>query len=468
MQLKKDNVSNFQARLPDGIPRTFAEAIQVTRAIGIRYLWIDCLCIIQDSVEDWQKESSLMGHVYEHAWCNIAATKATNSSGGLFSERDPSTVRPVAVEAHWHSHAPTKYYCWDPDLWTGNLDDSVLLHRGWVTQERILAPRVLHFVEGQIFWECCSLRACETYPLGIPNNTSFKPSLDTRALTTDLIPFRTPALQRYRLWQMYVEIYTTCNLTKPTKDKFLAISGLARRIGPPEDYLAGLWKPILLRQLRWQTGDNCTRPAEWRAPSWSWASLDGPIYPETPAEADIKATTRIVFDILDIDVMHATPDPFGSVIYGALQLKASLLRTVVYKSDEHPVPTCVWLGDIHAHVKLDVGSIMEGETLFCMPLHIDVRVDSPRVYGIVLEPAEKPGEFYRRGVFYVSNMEPSQQWVERLGEVLRIGSESKEFGTLVGRIYRHGSESNRVEFRAQLRARVEPKGRLDSICRAYC
>ena len=95
MQLKKDNVSTFQAGLPDGIPTTFADAIQITRAIGIRYLWIDSLCIIQDSVEDWQKEASLMDHVYEHAWCNIAATKARNSSEGLFSDRDPSTVRPV-------------------------------------------------------------------------------------------------------------------------------------------------------------------------------------------------------------------------------------------------------------------------------------------------------------------------------------------------------------------------------------
>jgi hypothetical protein len=232
---------------------------------------------------------------------------------------------------------------------------------------------------------------------------------------------------------MYVQIYTACNLTKPTKDKFFAISGLARKIGPPEDYVAGLWKPILLRQLRWQAGDNCTRQAEWRAPSWSWASIDGLIYPETPAEADVEATTRIVFDILDIDVMHATPDPFGPVLYGALQLKASLLRTVVHKSREHPVPVCVWFGNIHAHVKLDVESITEGETLFCMPLHISVRVDSPAVYGIVLEPAEKPGEFYRRGVFHVSNMRPAEQWVERLGEVLRNGSESKEFGALVER-----------------------------------
>jgi Heterokaryon incompatibility protein (HET) len=433
MQLKKDNLSIFQNRLPDGIPTTFANTIQVTRAIGIRYIWIDSLCIIQDSKEDWQMEASCMDRIYEHAWCNIAATKATNSSEGLFSDRGPSTVRPVEVEARWRSHAPAKYSCWIPDLWSMNIDDSHLLHRAWVAQERILAPRVLHFAEGQIFWECCSLRACETYPLGIPNDTSFKPSLDTQSLTTDFIPYRTPALQRYRLWQIYIKMYTASKLTKPTEDKFLAISGLARKIGPPEDYAAGLWKPILAYQLRWQTGDNCTRQAEWRAPSWSWASIDGPIYAETCPEPNIEATMRIVFDILDIDVTPVTSDLFGPVLHGALRLKASLLRAVVYKSDQHPVPVCVWLGDIHAHVNLDVGSITEGQTLLFMPLRVNVHQDDPTVYGIVLEPAEKLGEFHRCGVFYVSNMRPTEHWVERLGEVLRTGSESTAFGPLVGR-----------------------------------
>jgi hypothetical protein len=248
-----------------------------------------------------------------------------------------------------------------------------------------------------------------------------------------LIPYFTPALQRYRLWQIYVNLYTASNLTKPTEDKFLAISGVARKIGPPEDYVAGLWKPILTHQLRWQTGDNCTRQAEWRAPSWSWASIDGPVYAETRGEPNTEATMRILFDILDLDVMPATFDPFGPVLHGALRLKASLLRAVVYKSDQHPVLVCVWLGDIHAHVNLDVGSITEGETLFCMPLRVNVQQDSPSVYGIVLEPAEKLGEFYRRGTFHVSNMLPAEHWVQRLGEVLRVGSESTAFGPLMGR-----------------------------------
>ncbi|RMZ90673.1 hypothetical protein DV736_g2094, partial [Chaetothyriales sp. CBS 134916] len=406
-----------------------------------QYLWIDSLCIVQDSKEDWEREATLMERVYEYSYCNISAVKAANTEEGIFSIREPSLVRPVEVKTRWWpSLSPTKYYFWDPNIWDSNVDDSILLHRAWVTQERVLAPRILHFAEGQIFWECCSLRACETYPLGIPNNTSYKPSLDSHPLARQVLhSFQTPAVQRYHLWKMYVQLYTDSDLTNKTQDKFLAISGLARKIGPPQDYVAGLWKPIFRRQLRWQAGEGCTRQQEWRAPTWSWASLDGLVYLEAPDEPNIEVRNHFTFDVIDIRVTLATNDPFGPVLPGAaLLLKASLLHVTVYKSDMHPVPVCIRLGGIiHAHVRLDVGFVQEGQTLFCMPLHIDLEKNMS-LYGVVLEPVanREPGVFYRCGVFYVSNMEPGDQWVEMLSGLLKIGTESRELGKMVGRLER--------------------------------
>jgi hypothetical protein len=215
-------------------------------------------------------QSRLMRFVYEHSTCNIAATSAMDSSKGLFSNRDPLIVRPVEVEAWWRSQAPKKYYCWIEEMWERDITDSRLLHRAWVSQERILAPRVVHFAQGQIFWECCSLRACETYPLGKPKcklEPDDKPSLDTRPFAR----FSTLSLQRYQLWGHFVLLYSRCDLTRPMEDKFIAISALARRIGPPEDYVCGLWKPVLNRELQWTTIDG-TKQTEWRAPPWSSAS----------------------------------------------------------------------------------------------------------------------------------------------------------------------------------------------------
>jgi hypothetical protein len=92
------------------------EAIQVTRALEIRHLWIDSLCIIQDSEEDWRRQASLMGQVYEHTSCNIAATKALNSREGLFFERDPTTLQRVQVDIQWKSIPSAMYICSDGEL----------------------------------------------------------------------------------------------------------------------------------------------------------------------------------------------------------------------------------------------------------------------------------------------------------------------------------------------------------------
>lgn len=276
-----------------------------------------------------------MEKVYEHSWCNISATKATNSHSGLFSDQDPSSIR-IEVDAQWTSRQPTKYYCWSPDFWERYVDDAELHKRAWVVQERVLAPRILQFAEGEVFWECYSLRACESFPQGIPDKfgvTSFKPSQDTQPFSKSLLrPYRTPELLQYRLWEEYVREYTKGKLTNPTKDKLVAISGLARKIGPPEDYLAGLWKPILAHQLFWRAEKNCTRQKEWRAPSWSWASIDGPVLLDIPAEQQIERVDKVLFDVLQAHVSPISTDSFELIQNGVLHLKASLLRAKAYNT----------------------------------------------------------------------------------------------------------------------------------------
>ncbi|KIW00559.1 hypothetical protein, variant [Verruconis gallopava] len=435
LRLLKENVDAFRAGIEGDMPKTFADALEIVRRLGQRYLWIDSLCIIQDSTDDWQREAGLMERIYENAWFSLAATGAVNSFQGMFWQRDPTTIPPLEVRASWRSHQTAKYYCWDPDHWTKHVDDAPLLHRGWVTQERVLAPRILHFTKEQVFWECCSLRASETFPRGIPNNTSYKPSMETKQLATGLLPYRTPALQRLRLWQEHVRIYSDSGLTEPQKDKFLAISGIARKIGPPQDYAAGLWKSVLTHQLRWSTGSGCSRQREWRAPSWSWASIDGKVFLEIPYERYLENGNRIVFKVLDVDVELASADPFGPVLLGRLQVQASMLQAVASKSDafaQGPGPVSVWLNDILGFVKLDVGAVGERETLYCMPLHMSPPHGHLAMYGIVLRPAGAKGEFERCGVFHISNVKPTDRWVEKASESLAKGVESEFIGPAVG------------------------------------
>src|SRR6266536_1884384 len=97
----KENFSSFFNRIAlDDLPNTFRDASKICKRLGVRYLWDDCLCIIQDSKEDWQVESAKMDNTYRNAWCSIAATKAQDLSGGCFTERALLDIFSFDVEAN--------------------------------------------------------------------------------------------------------------------------------------------------------------------------------------------------------------------------------------------------------------------------------------------------------------------------------------------------------------------------------
>ncbi|KAL8919614.1 MAG: hypothetical protein Q9172_004917 [Xanthocarpia lactea] len=151
------------------LPRTFRDAIFACRKFGVRYLWIDALCIMQDSEQDWKTESAKMQYVYSNAFLTLAANASSDSTGGLFQERKPSLVNPVIVNPTWEGTTSKGYVVIPRQFWKYNVSDSPLNQRAWVLQERYLSPRVLHFGETQLLWECRTQDCCETYPDGLPN-----------------------------------------------------------------------------------------------------------------------------------------------------------------------------------------------------------------------------------------------------------------------------------------------------------
>jgi hypothetical protein len=91
VQAVKLLVSNFKdmvSRIPSELPKTIQDAFTITRRLGIRFIWVDSLCIIQDSEKDWITEAALMGRVYKNCFCCIAASGATDSSKGCFLRSD--------------------------------------------------------------------------------------------------------------------------------------------------------------------------------------------------------------------------------------------------------------------------------------------------------------------------------------------------------------------------------------------
>ncbi|KAF8862041.1 HET-domain-containing protein, partial [Acephala macrosclerotiorum] len=260
MTLTTTNYEAFQHSIPlENIPKTFLDAMFVARELGFRYLWVDSLCIVQDDSDDWTAESSLMSDVYGNSTINIAASSAINGSVGLFFNRDPT----------WKCYIQTMGSGdprWDcvPGTFNTILQDSPLSTRGWALQERVLPRRTLHFTSREVFWECDELVACETFPDGIPSAAPFY-ELQKRPMDREM-------------WIGLVERYSRCKLTH-LSDKLIAISGLAR-IAQSEindEYVAGMWKNDLELQLGWYAPTTGTRPSQYVAPTWSWASIDGAV-----------------------------------------------------------------------------------------------------------------------------------------------------------------------------------------------
>ena len=159
----------FLAGIPSReLPQTFQDAIRVTRRLQIRYLWIDSLCILQDSPEDWDHESVQMHHVYGNAYINLAADDSRDSSQGLFRGRLPSLVTPTIVVTAWKEALAKRFIVIPRRFWSESVAESPLNRRAWVLQERYLSPRIIHFGETQVLWECKSRDCCETFPDGIP------------------------------------------------------------------------------------------------------------------------------------------------------------------------------------------------------------------------------------------------------------------------------------------------------------
>ncbi|KAF2810865.1 HET-domain-containing protein, partial [Mytilinidion resinicola] len=317
------NIQDLQKRIsPLDLSRTFLDAITVARRLGVRYLWIDSLCILQDSPEDWRIESSMMHEVYKNSLCVIAASEASEPHQGLFKTRDTLEFTPFKV-CFTPEDQPKDYYCL-LDWWKDMRKTSPLSKRGWVVQERLLSPRTIHFAT-PMFWECRELVACEAYPHGLNG---------PRDRRTNKVWSKLP-FSRWKdplnLWDHTVLTYTKGFLTRP-EDKLIAISGIARLFQSlfQDRYIAGLWSKELLRGLLWSVGKHdlgedkkdTTRAKIYRAPSWSWASIDG----EVTTGPWLFTVTKHLVDVLTTHILPLADDELGQISYGHIDLAGKLFK----------------------------------------------------------------------------------------------------------------------------------------------
>lgn len=290
LKLESKKFSAFRSSIPlADLPKTFREAISVVRFLGLSYIWIDSLCIIQDDKEDWRRECTVMGLVYRSALAKIAATAARDGTVGCFFHRAPNLLEPFVITAETHN--ATTHFATQSNASNGLFGaHSPLYQRGWAIQEWYMALRILHFGRDTVFWECISSAASEAFPvMDDSRRTKAVVELLSKASYRNLDAIQS-ASELMEAWSKLVQVYSKAQLTHST-DKLPAFSAIARemaerwaRLRPGEEvtYLAGMWSKFLPQQLLW----TLTRPNNgWStaparppgrnvAPSWSWVSVD--------------------------------------------------------------------------------------------------------------------------------------------------------------------------------------------------
>lgn len=294
----RQSLEAHQERLPvEELSQCFRDAIEVTQRLGFRFIWIDALCMIQDCPSDLQNEHSHMKDIYRNCSMMLAADCVKNSEESLYPVRPEfkETSLPFRITSGQQTSQWTlsnrELGAFDSDVVHG-----VLSSRSWTLQERILAPRTLHFGKAQVHWECAASIWWE--------RTDFKCAFYTPSVKDEardaIIGLNRKNIQstfgrdrsgmgegstRYTLWYDLVSGYSCRQLTF-SEDRLKAISGLADLFAQilQDQCIWGLWRQDMPAGLLWTVGatDRFERLA---APSWSWASTMGELTFHIPSTA---------------------------------------------------------------------------------------------------------------------------------------------------------------------------------------
>ncbi|KAL8903868.1 MAG: hypothetical protein Q9207_003639 [Kuettlingeria erythrocarpa] len=330
-------LSNLKAMSVDvpisALAQTIQDAISVAGRIGIQYIWIDSLCIIQDSAIDKDHEISAMDHIYQNAEFTLCAASAEACTEGflqrrLFSdpwmpEEDYSTLQfPCPNGAHGTILVR--------DIPTHDVTREPLYKRGWTLQEQMLSSRVLVYDSWQVWWECLeSKKSDQGNPESISSNGGWTIKLPIHEQMGRIEQtFRATNHEPDFLWKRWAEVvetYTTRDLTMKS-DKLPPLSGLASRFSNLWScaYYAGLWEGNLIEGLGWFVLDLFTSMINHSyAPSWSWASVVGAVSWNVNSLDNIPVKNPAEFtNMVECKVTSANKAaPFGNVTDWSLQIE---------------------------------------------------------------------------------------------------------------------------------------------------
>ena len=260
----------------DDLPKTIRDAVQVTRELDVQYLWVDSLCIVQGQDGDWEQESQRMEQVFASAYFTIAATSPTHSREGFLGVQTNS--KDLLVRDGEDRVAYISSLDFDRDV-----ENTALYKRAWVTQERFLSPRTIHFSRGQVYGECgegiCAgdniFLHCNKYT---EKYFRLDPVFRERIRSSGFITTQA-------FLEDVIEDFSQRGISVAT-DRAIAMSGLLARIAKtlPSPIHHGVIGWHLHRYLLWERVTkqrtvkiDYAKSTRLKIPSWSWMVYEGGI-----------------------------------------------------------------------------------------------------------------------------------------------------------------------------------------------
>lgn len=316
------------------LPKTVRDAVTWTRQLGLKYLWVDSLCILQDSLTDWEVELSTMADIYRDATVTIAATAASHAGDGCAPMRNKlqlascTPVPGIVVEANFLR-----------EEWI--FTKGPLEKRGWTYQEIQLSRRVLRCGGEELAWQCRTCKRLERDPVGSMGHITDHATRTyhgTRTLDDEEM-MNGPS--SFRGWYQMVAHFMSRDLTY-SDDILPAFSGMARhfaellrrnktrtkskssssivlKLYPDSEihpYICGLWEDDLLHGLLWWSVEPGS-PILYRGPSWSWVAYKSPTL--TYSQQALQKNDFCA-EVLDVSVTVPGLNPYGRVSSGKMTM----------------------------------------------------------------------------------------------------------------------------------------------------
>lgn len=305
----------------DSLPVVFRQAIQLARMLEIPYIWIDSLCIIQDSVEDWEAEAQRMFLYYRNGSINIAAATSQNPDTPLTKSLDDMWSS-ISVKVHDPQGTP-----WPinirrlPEPIGSSMDLGPLYTRAWTFQESLFAPRTINFTRQGLVWSCTTLPKISHSYLDKMTGAIISPSLGFSHLKSISTRAGNKEVDAIENWLVLLVLYSSRFLTFPM-DRLPAISGAAALFHESLRcrYLAGHWYHGLPQSLAWHGQESrgllTPLPREYVAPSWSWASVtQATLHP-----VGVTSTPSSAAKLLAVHCDVPGTNPYGRVSSGFIDL----------------------------------------------------------------------------------------------------------------------------------------------------